>query len=266
MQKGQLLLGMLQSGAAVGEPGCFRSQAIASAVPSGRSSWSAAGCVRIPVRSRLPVPPFDPPAVTDGASKAVHVNDRFRLRQGLLRRVQEIATTHRRCLSAALLPVEARNPPSAMEEPPSEAVPFVLRGVSGGPGWLEVRTAERYMAGGASVMPRVSTNCLRRLRAGPRRDRAHGRSGTSHFPDTIGARPGDRRRRDTDAESSGRAFRQSRGAGMPGARRSPRSELDTLADHDILFTPRHSPTSAAAPVLLAAPDDMPTVYVRVYCT
>nr|WP_237547802.1 transposase [Streptomyces sp. SID5476] len=47
--------------------------------------------------------------ITAGAPDAVQVSDRFHLWQGLSRRVQDIASTHRGCLPAALPPVSEIN-------------------------------------------------------------------------------------------------------------------------------------------------------------
>ncbi|WP_198533522.1 ISL3 family transposase [Streptomyces sp. AcH 505] len=51
--------------------------------------------------------------ITAGASEAVQVSDRFHLWQGLSRRVQDIASTHRGCLPAALPPVSGDVRPPA---------------------------------------------------------------------------------------------------------------------------------------------------------
>lgn len=48
--------------------------------------------------------------ITAGAPEAVQVSDRFHLWQGLSRRVQDIASTHRGCLPAALPAVSEDNP------------------------------------------------------------------------------------------------------------------------------------------------------------
>ncbi|WP_217574369.1 transposase [Streptomyces sp. GbtcB7] len=53
--------------------------------------------------------------IANGAPKAVQVSDRFQLRQGLSRRVQEVAAAHRGCLPAVLSPVEACDRPSREE-------------------------------------------------------------------------------------------------------------------------------------------------------
>ncbi|WP_405786562.1 ISL3 family transposase [Streptomyces sp. NBC_00029] len=53
--------------------------------------------------------------ITAGAPEAVQVSDRFHLWQGLSRRVQDIASTHRSCLPAALPAVSEDDPPPAGE-------------------------------------------------------------------------------------------------------------------------------------------------------
>ncbi|MGW2476921.1 transposase [Streptomyces sp. NPDC001665] len=53
--------------------------------------------------------------MTAGAPEAVQVSDRFHLWQGLSRRVQDIASAHRRCLPAALPPVSEDDRPPADE-------------------------------------------------------------------------------------------------------------------------------------------------------
>ncbi|MFC4517247.1 ISL3 family transposase [Streptomyces ehimensis] len=55
--------------------------------------------------------------ITDGAPNAFQVSDRFHMWQGLSRRVQDVATAHRGCLSAALPAAELAGPE------PSEAAP-----------------------------------------------------------------------------------------------------------------------------------------------
>ncbi|MET9904758.1 transposase [Streptomyces sp. NPDC006446] len=54
--------------------------------------------------------------ITAGAPDAVQVSDRFHLWQGLSRRVQDIASTHRGCLPAAL-PSISETGPARVEEP-----------------------------------------------------------------------------------------------------------------------------------------------------
>ncbi|MEV4940570.1 transposase [Streptomyces zaomyceticus] len=51
--------------------------------------------------------------ITGGAPGAVQVSDRFHLWQGLSRRVQDIASAHRGCLSAALPPAGEKGPAPA---------------------------------------------------------------------------------------------------------------------------------------------------------
>ncbi|MCY0938102.1 ISL3 family transposase [Streptomyces sp. H34-S4] len=53
--------------------------------------------------------------ITTGAPNAVQVSDRFHLWQGLSRRVQDIASTHRGCLPAALPAVSETEPASVAE-------------------------------------------------------------------------------------------------------------------------------------------------------
>ncbi|MEU4279299.1 transposase [Streptomyces tanashiensis] len=53
--------------------------------------------------------------ITGGAPAAVQVSDRFHLRQGLSRRVQDIASAHRGCLPAALPPASESDPVPAEE-------------------------------------------------------------------------------------------------------------------------------------------------------
>ncbi|MFJ5720547.1 hypothetical protein [Streptomyces sp. NPDC093149] len=53
--------------------------------------------------------------ITTGAPDAVQVSDRFHLWQGLSRSVQDIASTHRGCLAAAL-PPDTETDPAPVEE------------------------------------------------------------------------------------------------------------------------------------------------------
>ncbi|MFJ2406608.1 transposase [Streptomyces xanthochromogenes] len=59
--------------------------------------------------------------ITAGAPEAVQVSDRFHLWQGLSRRVQDIASTHRSCLPAALPAISAVDPPPVEEATASAA-------------------------------------------------------------------------------------------------------------------------------------------------
>lgn len=59
--------------------------------------------------------------ITAGAPEAVQVSDRFHLWQGLSRRVQDIASTHRSCLPAALPAISEAGPPPVEEATASAA-------------------------------------------------------------------------------------------------------------------------------------------------
>jgi transposase len=55
--------------------------------------------------------------ITDGAPDAVQVSDRFRLWQGLSKRIGDIAATHRDCLPAAIPQPESAPPPTTFAGP-----------------------------------------------------------------------------------------------------------------------------------------------------
>ncbi|WP_411111523.1 transposase [Streptomyces sp. c-19] len=65
--------------------------------------------------------------ITAGAPDAVQVSDRFHLWQGLSRRVQDIASTHRGCLPAALPPISETDP-APVEEPVENTAAYTRAG------------------------------------------------------------------------------------------------------------------------------------------
>ncbi|MGV9879574.1 transposase [Streptomyces sp. NPDC003006] len=57
--------------------------------------------------------------ICDGAPEALQVSDRFQLRQGLSRRVQDVSVTHRACLAAAAPPPPEREAQPAADPGPT---------------------------------------------------------------------------------------------------------------------------------------------------